>query len=312
MKKIMFIMLMVFSFFVMAGCNRSVKADIYATVYPVEFIVKEIVKDEFSVTNVYPRGSNVHDYELSIKSIANMTEAKAIFYIGLNLEPAICNGINTTFKNVNTVALTKDMAGLMTGSGHDHLHEGHVEDDNVVKYYDPHVWTDPIKMIHMANIVRDELILLKPEKESFFRENASALIIKLSSLDEELSSAINDINVQHKIIMVDHNAYNYWTRYGLEILKTRQTNDTTDVSPAEFQATVNLAREHNIKYVITTKNEASNEELINKIVREIGGEKVDMHNLSTITINEYKSEENYFTIMENNIKVLQKVLPKKE
>ncbi len=312
MKKIMFIMLMVFSFLMISGCNRSNKADLYATVYPVEFIVREIAKEEFSVTNVYPRGSNVHDYELSIKTIANMTEAQAIFYVGLNLEPAICNGVDSTFKNVNTVALTEGMAGLLTGSpDYDHEQEDHVEDENVVKYYDPHVWLDPLKMIHMANIVRDALIILKPEKESFFRDNASALVIKLSLLDEEISNVINAEDVLHKVIMVDHNAYNYWARYGLEILKTRQTNDTTDVSPAEFQATVNMAKENNIKYIITTKNEATNEELINKIVGEIEGEKIDMHNLSTITISEYDSLENYFTIMEDNIKVLQKVLPKK-
>ena len=71
-----------------------------------------------------------------------------------------------------------------------------------------------------------------------------------------------------------------------------------------------LAKEHNLKYIITTKNEAGNEELINKIVQEIQGEKIDMHNLSTITILEYESKENYFTIMENNIKVLEKVLPR--
>lgn len=311
MKKIMYMLITVVSFLMISGCNRTVKADIYATVYPVEFIVNEIAKEEFSVTNVYPRGSNVHDYELAIKTIANMTEAQAIFYVGLNLEPAICNGVNTTFKNVNTVALTNGMPGLITGSDHDHSHDDHVEDENVVKYYDPHVWTDPLKMIHMANIVRDELIILKPEKEAFFRENTSALVIKLTLLDEEISSVINDASVLNKVIMVDHNAYNYWGRYGLEILKTRQTNDTTDVSPAEFQATVAMAKEKNIKYVITTKNEAANEELINKIVREIEGQKIDMHNLSTITISEYNSEENYFTIMESNIRVLQEVLPKK-
>lgn len=310
MKKMIFVLLTIFSMLLISGCSRSTKAEIYAAVYPVEFIVKEIAKEEFTVANVYPRGSNVHDYELSIKTIANMTEAKAIFYIGLNLEPAICNGVNSTFKNVNTVALTEGMAGLISGSDHDHSSEAHAEDENVIKYYDPHVWTDPLKMIHMTNLVRDELINLKPEKEAFFRENASALMIKLSDLDFKLNSTINDDNVLYKVIMVDHNAYNYWSRYGLEILKTRQTNDTTEVSPAEFQAIVQLAKEHNLKYIITTKNEAGNEELINKIVQEIQGEKIDMHNLSTITILEYESKENYFTIMENNIKVLEKVLPR--
>lgn len=311
MKKITFILLIMLSVFVISGCNGNSGADIYATVYPVEFIVTEIAKEEFNVKNVYPRGSNVHEYELSIKTIANMTQAKAIFYIGLNLEPAICNGIDSTFKKVNTIALTEGMTGLLTGSDHDHSHGDHVEDDQTVTYYDPHVWTDPLKMIHMGNLVLAELIKLKPEKETFFRENAAALFIKLTALDEDLSNAINDDTVLHKVIMVDHNAYNYWMRYGLEILKTRKTNDTTDVSPAEFQATVLEAKEHNLKYVITTKNEAANEELINKIVREIEGEKIDMHNLSTITLSEYKSLENYFTIMENNIKVLQKVLPRK-
>ena len=42
MKKIMYMLITVVSFLMISGCNRTVKADIYATVYPVEFIVNEI------------------------------------------------------------------------------------------------------------------------------------------------------------------------------------------------------------------------------------------------------------------------------
>ena len=69
MKKLIVLILMLLSFFVCSGCEQSKDADIYISVYPIEFIVKQIVKEELTVESIYPRGAEVRDYEQTAKQI---------------------------------------------------------------------------------------------------------------------------------------------------------------------------------------------------------------------------------------------------
>ena len=308
MKKIYFIILSLLMATIITGCGAEA-ADIYTSVYPVEFLVKEIVQDELVVASVFPKGQDIHDFEIPYRTSVNMTKSKAIFYIGLGLEPQIENSKNASLKNVRTVALANELEGLLDGDGTSHNH-GNEDEHNDVHYLDPHVWLNPQMMQDMALIVLNTVNEIMPAKKDFFTENYEKLIIKLKVLDDEIFEIVNSENLITKKLMVDHNAYSYLNRYGIEILKIRLNNEVTEISIPEYNQIIKTAKDNQIKYIVVTKNVASPELLVDRIIRDINGEKIEIHNLETITLKEEKEGKDYISIMKDNIETLRKIFLK--
>lgn len=310
MKRVLTLMMILCSVFLLGGCNENKNVDIYISVYPLEYIVKQIVKEDLVVESIYPRGAEVHDYEPTAKQIVSMSEAKVIFYIGLGLEPFITNALDSTFKNNKTVELSSYLELVELDGSHSHEEIG--EHDEEMSIYDQHVWLDLVAMARMSEVILEELVKIYPEKEEFFRENAKVLIKELNDLNEEYIAAIKSEDVSEAIIMVDHDAYAYWTfRYGISRIKLRSDNESNEVGTQEFLKKVNLAKEANIKYIISTKNETKSA-LFDQYLKEVGAKEESLHHLGTITTQELKEGNNYISIMKENLEVLKKVLPRKE
>lgn len=310
MKRVLTLMMILCSVFLLGGCKENKNVDIYISVYPLEYIVKQIVKEDLVVESIYPRGAEVHDYEPTAKQIVSMSEAKVIFYIGLGLEPFITNALDSTFKNNKTVELSSYLELVELDGSHSHEEIG--EHDGEMSIYDQHVWLDLVAMARMSEVILEELVKIYPEKEEFFRENAKVLIKELNDLNEEYIATIKSEDVSEAIIMVDHDAYAYWTfRYGISRIKLRSDNESNEVGTQEFLKKVNLAKEANIKYIISTKNETKSA-LFSQYLKEVGAKEESLHHLGTITTQELKEGNNYISIMKENLEVLKKVLPRKE
>lgn len=314
MKKIILLMLAIVSLVTVSGCKDSKKVDIYISVYPIEYIVKQIVKEDLVVESIYPRGAEVHDFEPTAKQIVSMSECKVLFYIGLGLEPFITNGLNSTFKNLKTVELSNYLELVELDGSHEHNHDASTKAENKSNsdVYDQHVWLDPIAMIRMSEVVLDELVKIYPEKEEFFNANAIELIKELEELNQEYSEVTSSEDIFSLTIMVDHDAYAYWTyRYGINRIKLRSDNESNEVGTQEFLEKVKQAKEANIKYILSTKNETKSA-LFSQYMKEIGASERSLHHLGTITIQELKEGNNYISIMRDNLEVLKEVLPRKE
>ena len=91
MKRLLAILLTILCIPFLGSCRREEKADIYVSLYPLQFITESIVKDNMTVKSFYPYGTDVHDYEPAPAQIINMSQSKAIFYIGAGLEALLCD-----------------------------------------------------------------------------------------------------------------------------------------------------------------------------------------------------------------------------
>lgn len=296
------------------SCGEIPNVDIYASIYPIEFLVEEIVGDKYVVKSVYPRGKDVHDYEVSPKEFKSLSNSKMIFYIGLGLETVIENCKDKELSAVPTIALTHNLTLIELNS--DNVHEGHNHVGEGTGFYDPHVWLDPINMKIMADTILEEIINhmdLTSSEIDVLTENCDDLKLELQKLDSEFDEVLADENIANKTIMVDHDAYAYWQlRYGIQRIRMRNQNDSPDVSPSEMKEKINQAKAMGIKYICTTKNELESS-IIASYLSELdlsSDAKRQLHHLGTITASEDKTED-YFSLMRYNLSVLEEILPKK-
>lgn len=333
LKRLVSLMVLFLTFSsLLAGCSggneKATKTNdsiltVYTTVYPLQYFTERIGGEYVQAQTIYPPGADEHTFEPSQKDIIKLAEADLFVYIGLGLEGfaersqqslkneevvLLAAGEQINFENENE-ALHEDEEGH--GDHHEQAnHDGHEEIDEHDGHHhhgdiDPHVWLDPIYSKQLAEAIKDELIKQMPEKAAAFEKNYKSLIEELDQLDQSFKNLVD--SVQNKQFIVSHAAYGYWEkRYGLQQINVSGISSSSEPSQKQLANIIEIAQEHNLKYIFFEQNISSK---LTKIIQDaINGEALTLHNLSVLTDEDLKNNRDYFSIMEDNLKALEKGL----
>ncbi|MBT2638585.1 zinc ABC transporter substrate-binding protein [Bacillus sp. ISL-39] len=181
----------------------------------------------------------------------------------------------------------------------------HSDEEHRDNNLDPHVWLDPIRSIKLASTIRDSLIELMPDREQDFEQNFAQLEKELKELDNEFRSVTE--KAENKHLLVAHEAYGYWSnRYGIIQIAVNGLSPTQEPSQRELTKLIEEAKEHDLKYIAFEQNVSSR--VAEMIQREIGAETVTLYNLESISAEDLKNQEDYFSLMRKNLRTLEKVL----
>lgn len=311
MKKVIILFLSIMFSVVLSGCEE-VDYDnlIYVTIYPVEYITESIVGEHYTIRRVYPAGSDIHHFEPITRDIVEISDSKFLFYIGSGLETFVAQMEGSSFENENVtlIELTHGMQLYDWGEEEEIDGEDHHDEDGHFHEYDPHVWLDPLRMIEMGQVILDQVIADKPELETEFRANFEAFQLQMNDVHNKFLDMV--ANADTKTIIVDHDAYVYWTSlYGIDRVRIQQGNEGTDASIQIIDEISNIANSLGIKYVLVTQSEGDSD-VANRIIEEIEGTKLILHNISILSIDEMENEETYYTLMLDNIETLRMALNK--
>ncbi|WP_407406223.1 metal ABC transporter solute-binding protein, Zn/Mn family [Peribacillus sp.] len=298
----------------LTGCGKSEGKqkedkdvlDIYTTVYPLEYFTETIGGEFVNVETVYPPGTDEHTFDPSQKDIVGMANSDLFFYIGYNLEGFVTKAAPILKgEGVTTVAVGETVSVDEHDEEHDHEHGEPDDDGHDHSSVNPHLWLDPIYSIQMAETVKDELTKQMPEQESYFTLRFNELSDKLKALDKQFAKTIK-AGRTNKVI-VSHSAYGYWEeRYGLEQIGVTGLTSSNEPSQKQLASIVSMAKDEDLHYVIFEQNISS--KLTEIIQKEMGAEALEFHNLSVLTDKDIEAGEDYFSLMENNIKTLQTAL----
>lgn len=317
MKNKIFLSLLLITALALTGCGKAEKSndtdknilDVYTTVYPLQYFTEAIGGEFVNVDTIYPPGTDEHSFEPSQKDIVGMAKSDLFFYIGYNLEgfvtkaePILSNEGVTTLAVGETVEVDNHDH---EEEDHDHSHKDTEDDGHNHGSVNPHLWLDPIYSIDMAETIKNELVKQMPEQEGYFTKRFNELAEKLKVLDEQFAKTIA-AGRTNKVI-VSHSAYGYWEdRYGLEQIGVTGLTSSNEPSQKQLANIVTLAKKDDLQYVVFEQNVSSKLSVI--IQKEIGAEALQFHNLSVLTNNDIEAGEDYFSLMENNIKTLQTAL----
>ncbi|MCZ0874252.1 metal ABC transporter solute-binding protein, Zn/Mn family [Peribacillus frigoritolerans] len=279
--------------------------DIYTTVYPLQYFTEAIGGEYVNVETVYPPGTDEHSFEPSQKDIVKMAESDLFFYIGYNLEGFVTKAEPILNKEgVSTIAVGETVH--LDEEEHEHEDEhANEEDGHDHGGVNPHLWLDPVYSIDMAKTIKDELTKKMPEQEEYFNSHFNELSEKLEALDEKFATTIESGRTNK--IIVSHSAYGYWEeRYGLEQIGVTGLTSSNEPSQKELGKIVTMAEKEDLNYVIFEQNISS--KLTEIIQKEMGAKSLELHNLSVLTEKDIEAGEDYFSLMEKNVKTLQTAL----
>jgi zinc transport system substrate-binding protein len=330
MKKSLLLVLMVVSLIV-SGCSQGQqqvenqiveqKLKVYTSFYPLYYIANQIGGEKIEAKLVIPNGAEVHSYEPSPRKLADLERSDIFFYNGLGLEPW-ADKVVTNLKNegVKTVKVSDyirllkfEEHGHEVEHGHDeeHSHKAEHSHDEEHNYkhnhgeYDPHIWLNPINMIDIARVMKEEFIALDSDNKELYNQNFTNFTDKIESLDQDY----NDIlaNKKQNYILVSHASFGYLAaRYGLEQLAVSGVSPHQEPSPKDLAKLTKEAQEHGIKYIFM-------ETLVNPKTAQVLAQEADLEVLTLnpiagLTKEEQDKGEDYISIMKQNLSSLRKAL----
>nr|WP_244513473.1 zinc ABC transporter substrate-binding protein [Oceanobacillus limi] len=202
---------------------------------------------------------------------------------------------------------------------HDHNHEDESESSNEDHEeesqdehhehehgdLDPHIWLDPHRAVKLAENIKNALVELNPEASDIFEQNYETLKADLEELDHDFHSLVE--TKENPEMVVSHAAYGYWEEsYGITQIPISGISSSDEPSQKDLIEIIDLATEKEIKYIVFEQNVTPK---VAEVIREeIHAEAISLHNLSVLTDEDIENGEDYFSLMEKNLEVLDQVL----
>lgn len=205
---------------------------VVTTISTFNSLVEGVGGDRVHVQNLVPVGASPEDYEPTPQDAVTLSQATILVENGAGLE----SWLAPTLKNVTSTSLR-----VVVGA-----------DGLQVKNDNPHLWMDPENAKVYVAKIRDALIAVDPSHAEEYRQNATAYQTKLEALNDSIASKIKTIPLDHRYMIVFHNAWQYYNdRYGITTLGFIEANPGQDPNPQQVAHLIDLARSHHVRAIFS-------------------------------------------------------------
>ncbi|NMA05663.1 MAG: zinc ABC transporter substrate-binding protein [Acholeplasmataceae bacterium] len=286
MKKIVLVFISILTL-MLTSCNKNdKKADIITTLYPQYSIAKEIVGDKLTVSLIVPIGSDGHHFTPTSKDLIDIKNAKLFLYTSDSMEVWV--------KNISGNKV--DLSLGLDVCEHEHEHHQH---DHV------HYFVSISNQIKMTLTILEEIEKIDPNNSSFYEENATALINRLTIIKEEfllLNKPLTIYYVGHDVFL----DFTHETEINVFSLMSSFT-DEASITSKDLQALINTIKNENISVIfydsLTMKKTAKT--IQNDLKKD--GYSVEIrpfHSFHNVNLEDYKINKSITELWEENLNVI--------
>jgi zinc transport system substrate-binding protein len=218
----------------LAGCGGLPAAHaghgpvVVASFYPLEFVTQRLLGRQ--VGDLTSPGVEPHDVELSVRQVAEVSDADLVVY-ERTLQPAVDQAVDN---NARDRALdVVPAASLERRDGAP----------------DPHFWLDPTRLSKVAAVVAKRLERLDPAHAADYGSRLVTLQRQLAVVDAEYAGLRR--GCRRSTIVVNHEAFGYLARYGIRVEALSGLTPDAEPSPAHLEKLQRLIRRLGITTVFS-------------------------------------------------------------
>jgi zinc/manganese transport system substrate-binding protein len=250
-------------------------------------IVGQIVGDAAEVDVLLPIGVDPHEFSISARQAEAMADADLLVVNGAGFE----EGLDDAIENAAD-------AGTPVFAFTDHIE---LLDE------DPHVWTDPTRLIPAVEALADELQEAGLDQE--VTAAADAYVQELEALDAELEAALADIPDDRRVLVTNHEVFGYFAdRYGFEVVGAIIPSLSTGAEPssADIEELAAVIEDENVPAIF---GETSSPSALADALAEAAGGDVVVVELFTESLGEPGSgAETYVELMRTDAELIHEAL----
>jgi zinc transport system substrate-binding protein len=258
-----------------AGADDG-RPTVVASFYPLEYVVKQIAGDQVRVVNLTAPGVEPHDLELKPRQVGVLTEADLVVYES-KLQPAVDEAVQQ-----NAEKQSLDVAPDVD------LEEGN-----------PHFWLDPLRLEKAATAIEERLAKVDPDHADTFAANLATLRDTLTGIDRDFANGLQDC--QRDVIVTSHDAFGYWSRYGVESAPIAGLSPDAEPSAAHLDQLRTLIEKDHVTTVFSET--LASPKMADVLSHDLGLASAVLDPIEGI---EKGSSGNYVSIMRANLAAVQK------
>lgn len=249
-----------------AGCEKKPEKRVITVSYPMqEYLLREIVGDDYEINTLVRPGTNPETYDPQISSIRGLQNSQIFLQAG-----------TAGFEENLVSKLRKETPSLKIadiGKGIERIKGSH-SDRNGHDLGDPHIFNSVKNLEIIAQNIFEEVALLNPAEKDRYEANYSYLLERLQDINSQIESLLS--GSQGKAFLVIHPVLSYFARdYGMEQISIER--DGKEPSPKQFQQRIEEARAKNVCVMLHDATMSSREAEI--VSSELGIENI-VFNLS--------------------------------
>lgn len=280
------------------------KLSIVTTLFPQYDFARQIAGDKAQVTLLLKPGTEAHDYDPTPSDMIAINNGDLFIYTGKYMEPWAENILESIDnKELNILDASKNIT-LCKSEEDDHNHDQQETDHYE---YDPHIWTSPKNAVIMVNNILEELILIDPDNEGYYRSNAEKYISEIEKIDSDIRNVVE--NAEYDTIYFGGRfALLYFVReYGLNYVSAFDSCSSETEPSAKLVAQIIDEMKANGAGTVYYE-ELSEPKTAQAIADEIGGDILLLHSCHNVSSEDFKNGATYVSIMKQNVENLKKGL----
>jgi len=272
-------------------------------------MVSEVVGDQAEVEVVMPLGTDPHEFQTSARQVQAMVEADLLVINGAGFEEGMLDAIENAEESgtpwfafadhVDLIAPTDqhdEEEGASAGGDHGEAGDEHQDGGD-----DPHIWTDPTRMITAVEAFGERAAELDGVDAQAVESQAAAYVADLRALDSEIERTLAAIPADQRILVTNHEVFGYFAdRYGFEIVGAVIPSLTTnaEASAADLAELADVVSAERVPAIFAEATRST--QLADTLAQAVGGD-VEVVELFTESLGAPGSgAETYMGMMRTN------------
>lgn len=329
------ILLFVLGLFLLTGCD-ALKSDVmddievYTTTYPTTYLINYLYGNHSTLHSIYPTGVNFREYDLSDKKIKEYAKSDLFVFLGkeeLDREYAV-RMINDN-KHLKLIDISNDLPydyapEELWLNPNNYLMMGKITKDNLGDYI-----TNPY-LVEEINENYEKLKYDLSKLDATYKENLSnaknttivtdkdlfkfleKYNIEVISLEENIvtltikdGDKLSDISNKYNVKISDILTYNNKTSESLNVGETIKVPIKT-IDPSDVSKVKKLISEGKIKYIYSDSIDTN--DTVKELIKDNKLELVTINTMYSIDGGVANNNEDYLTVMNENLELLNKEL----
>ncbi len=292
--------------------NAEKKISVVATIFPEYDWVENIIagnEDKFDLTLLLDSGVDLHSFQPTADDIIRISACDLFIYVGGESDEWVDDALKEAANKDMIVIDLLDVLG--ENAKEEETVEGmETEEAEEEAETDEHVWLSLKNAQIFCKEIKDAIVKLDNENAQKYEDNTKAYSEKLSALDGEYASAVENAKTK-TVLFGDRFPFRYLTDdYGLSYYAA--FSGCSAESEASFETISSLANkvtELNLSAVFTL--EGSEHKIAETVISSGKKENVKILTLDSMqstTIKDVNNGTTYLSVMEKNLSALKEAL----
>jgi len=180
-------------------------------------IAQNVAGDRLKVDLLVPLGVDPHEYQPTPQDLVRISDSQVLIVNGLGYEWWLQKTLDSLGGQRRVLTATDGLTPLKDATG---------------TTADPHMWLDPMLVVHYVENIRDGLTKADPAGADVYAANAAGYIHQLNVLDQWIAERVATVAVSNRQLVTDHDSLAYFAdRYGFTVVGAIIPSVSTDSAP---------------------------------------------------------------------------------